>query len=157
MNFGISLEFDSEVEKISPIINSISRSLFEELKIRDYGLGLQNFTIGIICVLEREGYEDWFKARKPKYSALKKIRRLDKSLIILEATFTYDIKLNAAYVIDHDEIEIRKYIVSEILKSLSKLDYLSGKVKDFDIERFKIDFENFLNYQKKQPVKAFKS
>jgi hypothetical protein len=144
MHFGISLELDSEVEKISPIINSISRSLFKELKIRDYGLGLQNFTIGIICVLERKGYEDWFKARKPKYSAFKKIRKLDKSLIILEACFTYDIKLNAAYILDHNEIEIRKYIVSEMLKSLSKLDYLIGKLDDFDIERFKIDFEKCL-------------
>jgi hypothetical protein len=148
MNFGISLELDSEVEKISPIINAISRSLFEELKIKDYGLGLQNFTIGIICVLERKGYEDWFKARKPKYSASKQIRRLDKSLVNKESTFTYDIKLNAAYILDHDEIEIKKYIVSEILKSLSNLDYLTEKVKDFEIERFKIDFENFLNYQK---------
>ena len=144
MHFGISLELDSEVEKISPIINSISRSFFKELKIRDYGLGLQNFTIGIICVLERKVYEDWFKARKPKYSAFKKIRKLDKSLIILEACFTYDIKLNAAYILDHNEIEIRKYIVSEMLKSLSKLDHLIGKVDDFDIERFKIDFEKCL-------------
>jgi hypothetical protein len=52
MNFGISLELDSEVEKISPIINSISRSLFEELKIRDYGLGLQN---KLIQCIELEG------------------------------------------------------------------------------------------------------
>ena len=72
------------------------------------------------------------------------LRKLDKSLIILEACFTYDIKLNAAYILDHNEIEIRKYIVSEMLKSLSKLDHLIGKVDDFDIERFKIDFEKCL-------------
>jgi hypothetical protein len=52
--------------------------------------------------------------------------------------------LNAAYILDHNEIEIRKYIVSEMLKSLSKLDYLIGKVDDFDKERFKIDFEKCL-------------
>ena len=41
--------------------------------MRDYGQDLQNITIGIICVLERKGYEDWFKVRKPKYREFEKM------------------------------------------------------------------------------------
>ena len=145
MHFGISLELDSEVEKKISIIRSISRSLFEYFQMRDYGQDLQNITIGIICVLERKGFEDWFKVRKPKYREFEKTRGLDKSSIIVEPTFTYDIKLNAAYILKHDDTEIRKYFVSEIINSLSNLDYLPRKVKDFDKERFKIDLEKCLS------------
>lgn len=84
MHFGISLELDSEVEKKISIIRSISRSLFEYFQMRDYGQDLQNITIGIICVLERKGYKDWFKVRKPKYREFEKTRGLDKSSIIVE-------------------------------------------------------------------------
>ncbi|WP_417266376.1 Imm44 family immunity protein [Brumimicrobium sp.] len=147
MNFKISQEIDLEAKEKSLIILFLSDKLSEYLNKRDYGRGVQNFFIGCICVKPREGYEEWFKIRKPKYKELVKIKLLDNSIKELKGVFSYDINLNFDVFVNNTDIENKKLLASEILNSLSNLDNLPKRVKDFDKEKFKSDLEFFFKDQ----------
>lgn len=144
MNFGISQEIDVEAQEKSSVIIFLSDKLKGYLSDRDYGQDVQNIFIGCICVKPREGYEEWFKIRKPRYKAIDKIKLLDGNTVELIGVYGYDIKLNFDEFVSATETESRKILAQEILNSLSNLDALPKKVKDFDKEKFKSDMEQFL-------------
>ena len=141
MNFGISQEIDVDAQEKSSLIIFLSDTLKEYLSKRDYGQDVQNIFIGCICVKPREGFEEWFKIRKPKYKEIEKIKLLDNSIKEFKGTFSYDIKLNFDEFVSATETESRRILAQEILNSLSNLDALPKKVKDFDKEKFKSDIE----------------
>lgn len=144
MNFGISQEIDVEAQEKSSVIIFLSDKLKGYLSDRDYGQDVQNIFIGCICVKPREGYEEWFKIRKPRYKAIDKIKLLDGNTVELIGVYGYDIKLDFDVFVSATETESRKILAQEILNSLSNLDALPKKVKDFDKEKFKSDMEQFL-------------
>lgn len=148
MNFGISQEIDVEAQEKSSVIIFLSGKLKGYLSDRDYGQDVQNIFIGCICVKPREGYEEWFKIRKPKYKEIEKIKLLDNSIKEFKGAFSYDIKLNFDVFVKNTDVENKKMLATEILNSLSNLDALPKKIKDFDKERFKEDIEQFFKSEK---------
>ncbi len=148
MNFGITQEIDAEASAKSNIIISFSESLEDFLANKDYGNDIRNFFIGCICVMERPGYEDWFKVRKPRYQTISKVKLLDGSIREQNGVFTYDIKLDFDMFVSATEEESKRILALEILNSLSNLDALPKKVKNFDKERFKSDIEAFFKSEK---------
>lgn len=148
MNFGITQEIDVQAGTKSDIVISLSESLGDFLSDIDYGNDIQNFFIGCICVMKRPGYEDWFKVRKPRYQAISKVKLLDGSVKQQKGVFTYDIKLDFEAFVSATDEESKRILALEILKSLSNLDALPKKVKDFDKEQFKTDIEQFFKSEK---------
>jgi hypothetical protein len=148
MNFGISQEIDLEAQVKSSVIILLSDGLKEFFKKRDYGRDIQNVFIGCICIKEREGYEDWFKIRKAKYKGTEKIKLLDNSIKELIGVFSYDIKLNYEVFLENTDLENKKLLAQEILNSLTNLEALPKKVKDFNKDQFKLDMVTFFNEQK---------
>ncbi|MFV0530969.1 MAG: Imm44 family immunity protein [Flavobacteriales bacterium] len=147
MNFGITQEIDVEAQEKSSVIIFLSDTLKDYLSKRDYGQDVQNIFIGCICVKPREGYQEWFKIRKPKYKEIEKIKLLDNSIKEFKGAFSYDIKLNFDVFVKNTDVENKKLLATEILNSLSNLEALPKKVKDFDKERFKTDMEAFFKDQ----------
>jgi len=143
MEFGLTQEIDAEAESKSVLINSLSSLLESYFSNKEYGKGIEHFLIGIICVRSRPGYEDWFKVRKPKYKAVDKIKMPDGRVNELHGVYSYDIKLDFERFVNSSNNESEKLLASEILNSLSHLDALPKKVKDFDEERFKSDLQEF--------------
>lgn len=143
MKFNITQEIDIEASKKSNLITFLSESLGIFLFDADYGSDIQYFFIGCICVMTRPSYEDWFKIRKPRYQTINKIKLLDGSLKEQKGVFTYDIKLNFDDFVFASDKDSNRILALEILKSLSNLDALPKKVKDFDKTRFKSDIEQF--------------
>jgi len=143
MVFEITQEIDAEAESKSVLINSLSGLLKSYFSNKEYGKDIEHYFIGIICVRYRPGYEDWFRIRKPKYKAVDKIKMPDGKYLQLHGVYSYDIKLDFERFVNSSEKESKKLLASEILNSLSYLDALPKKVKDFDKERFKSDMEQF--------------
>lgn len=147
MVFGITQDIDAEAESKSVLINSLSSLLKSYFSNKEYGKGIEHFFIGVICVKYRPGYEDWFKVRKPKYKVVDKIKMPDGRVNELQGVYSYDIKLDFERFVNSSDDESEKLLASEILNSLSHLDALPKKVKDFDKERFKADMEAFFKEQ----------
>jgi hypothetical protein len=143
MNFKISQEVDVEALEKSSVINELSSSLNAYLSNRKYGEDVQNIFIGCICVKSREGFEDWFKIRRPRYKERQKIKLLDNSILELNCVFSFDIKLDFEAFINNSDLENHKLVALEITKSLSNLNLLPKKVIDFEVEMLKSDIKEF--------------
>lgn len=139
-------------EKKSHLISDLSVLMKKYFKNKNYGVDLVVICVGFILVYSRPGYEKWHQAKKPKYIDYK----ITKSKLIdgtheVSNTFVYEIKFNDSllneFVTANDTVS-KRILAYEILNSLSNLENLPKKVKDFDKLRFKLDIELFFREQK---------
>jgi len=144
MRFNITQEIDVEAELKGKLISSLSDDLAKYLKNKKYGVSISNFLIGCVCVKTRPEYEDWFKIRKPKYKEVEKLILLDGSIDEMKGVYSYDIQLDFDKFINNTDENSVKLLVNEILSSMSHLDKLPKKVKDFDKDSFLKDIKEFL-------------
>jgi len=140
MDFSLTQESNLEGDKNIQFIE-LSNNLKDYFSNKNYGTELNLFLIGVICV--KPEFESFFKVRKPRYKAVDRIKLLDGNVTELTGVYGYDIKLNFEEFVSATETESKKILAQEILNSLSNLDKLPKKVKDFDKERFKSDMEQF--------------
>lgn len=141
MKILISPIFSVEIEKKTVLAISISNNLENYFNDKDYGEDLKEIIISIICV--SEGFEQFFKPKKPKYIKDKKIiiSNLTKQTHEIEKSLEYDIKLDFQEFKNATEKESKKIIAREILLSLDTLEPMKKKIKDFEWETFKRDLE----------------
>lgn len=134
-----------------PIINHLSNSIKTHFLNYDYGKDVKSIVIITILVKTRKGYEEWYKIRKPKFISHKIIENpsigLRKEINKEFVTETrYDNELYDTFLKATDKVS-KEILAQELLKSLSNLDALPKKVKDFDKERFRADMEAFFKEQ----------
>lgn len=145
MKFTITLEIDREAAHKASLIQELSTDINRFLDKKYYGRDILKYLLGCICVKTKVGYEDWFKIRKPKYTDYKKaINKLTGLEMEIIKTFENDFKLDndiyEEFVALSDEVSY-KILAREILNSLTNLDSLPKKVKDFNKEAFKNDMK----------------
>ncbi|APU97135.1 hypothetical protein BV902_12890 [Sphingobacterium sp. B29] len=148
MDFNIALTIDSRAGGKSHILSNLSIYLKKSFKDKDYGADLLNYTLGFTSVLAPEGYEHFFEKKKPLYVS----DRTTKNRFTGEQHHMYKLFIDSI-VIEPDQYEdfvsgtdlhSLEIIKAKIFESLSNLDRLPKKVKDFDKERFRIDMRNLL-------------
>lgn len=146
MQFGLSVE--TSVGMAAGKTNVVY-SLLEDIKSflgnREYGADLQRIGILVICVAPE--FDFFSKVRKPKYTTYRKYVR-EGIEFVEDRIFAYDIKLDFESFRNQSDYENKKMLASEILSSLTNLDALPKKVKDFDKERFKEDMRMFFREKK---------
>lgn len=147
MEFKITLEIDSQAQHKSGIIISLSQELNSFFEDKNYGEDIKHFLTGCICVKTKEGYEDWFKIRKPKYTDYKKTKNrltgVEMEIVkTLECDFKIDDVIYDSFVSSNEE-ESKKIIANEIIKAFENSIEIPKKVKDFDKEKFKSDMKFF--------------
>ncbi len=141
MKFGIVVEASVGLEDKTSLIHSLSRKLFEYFSDKDYGNDIKEILVGIISVAPEF---EWFsKIRKPKYQFYRKYTSRDGTGIIEDKLFSFDLKIDYETFKNQSDDQNEKMLAAEILGSLSNLDNLPKKVKEFDKERFKEDMKLF--------------
>jgi hypothetical protein len=95
MEIGVGIEADAKsslkVELVSDLIDELSAFL----KPINYGAGILSVSIGFICIELVPGYENWHKARKPRFTKNRKVRLLNGESITAKNNFSYDMKFSA--------------------------------------------------------------
>lgn len=147
MEFGIGMEIDEEASASASAVQAFANSLEEFIRSRNYGAGVERFTIGLVVIKTRPGYENWFKQRKPRFQKIQKIQMLDQSVVELHNCYSYDIKLS--------DDEIDKFIASgesaiqlfcqRFISSLINFESPSMKKRDFDLRAFRDDVQSFID------------
>lgn len=145
MKFALTVEASEGVADKTMLIHELSNKLSDYFSGKDYGDDVRQILIGTICVAPEF---EWFSTiRKPRYKFYRKYVR-DSIEIIEDRVFTFNLKIDYEDFKNQSDKQNEKMLASEILKSLSNLDSLPKKVKDFDKERFKEDMKTFLDEQK---------
>ena len=143
------MEFGFGIQTSTGVDTELILGLEKELKVffikKNYGGDLKKIVMGICCMAEE--FENFYKRRKPSYTAYKEITIVNKKIII-DRVFEYEIWLNFKVFNSLSEKGAKKLLAQEILKSLSNLDTLPKKIKDFIREKFKYDMERFFSEQK---------
>jgi hypothetical protein len=132
------------------LVYELSNQLNNYFANYNYDSDVKKVDIGFLLVLERPGYEVWYKPKKPKYVEYQNKTNLAGEEIIIEKTFSYEIRFSDEQLYKFtggDDSLSKKVMAIEILKSLSKLDEMPKKVKNFDKAKFKSDIEQFFKEQ----------
>lgn len=152
MEFKIIInELDSEMLSKLSLIKKFSIFVEKFFSDKNYGDDLKSLRLIFILIKNREGYEEWFKARKPKYTEHKVLGTFSGKKIEINKEFAIESRVdsdNYDNFLKATDEESRKILAQEILNSLSNLDALPKKVKDFDKEQFKADIEQFFKSEK---------
>ena len=149
MKFAIKFnEIDQgAAHKVYDVVDFFTKLLTPYLNKRDYGKDVLSYKMICICVKTKPGYEDWYKVRRPKY--------IENQTIIVDFTgekieinneLVHEIKIDNEeydFFVSSGKEEGYKFLAYKILRSISELKKLPGKIKDFDKERFKSDLEGF--------------
>jgi len=141
MKFGLAITLTNEVKNKSGIIQPLSDDLEHYFENRQYGADIKTFTIGIVCISPQ--FEQFFKEKKPKYTKGVKVINPDGIPFTLEDNFEYSIKIDFETFKNADEEEARKLLAKEILASLVVFEKVKSKIKDFDMDSFKADLEEY--------------
>ena len=142
MRVALTVEASIGIADKTKVIHEFSNKLSEQFTDKDYGNDVIRILIDIICVSPEF---EWFSTvRKPRYKFYRKYKR-DGIEIIEDRDFSFDLKLDYECFKNQSDEENNKMLASEIIKSLSNLEKLPKKVKDFEREKFKKDVEKFLS------------
>lgn len=148
MHFTIALAVDTRAGIKSHILTNLSIYLKKSFEDKDYGADFLKYTLGFTSVLAPEGYGHFFEKKKPLYVS----DRMTKNKFTGEKYHMFKLFINSI-VIEPDEYEdfvsgtdlhSLAMVKAKILASLSNLDQLPKKVKDFDKERLRLDMKNLL-------------
>lgn len=147
MDFKVVLTLSKDAQNKSALINNLFSDINNFVVDGKYGEGIYEYLVSLYVINPPIGYEHLHKDFIPKYTEYKLVNNkfIGKKLEI-KKQFHYSIKIDGkAYsnFLKASEEENKKLLAKEILKSLSNLDKLPKKVKDFDKERFKSDMEQF--------------
>ncbi|MGD1318729.1 Imm44 family immunity protein [Chryseobacterium sp. 2R14A] len=140
MNLGLAATVSREITK-SNVITELSDDMQIHFKNKNYGNDIKEVTIGIICV--SQGFEQFFKIKKPKYTKGKKEFRDEDFAYTIEDNLEYNLKLNFSEFQSSSEEEAKKIVAKEILISLNTLESIKKKIKDFNWEEFQQDLETY--------------
>jgi len=150
INLKISVCDNSVRQEKMNLVHELSNNLNSEFIKYNYGEDVKKIDIGFLIVLERPGYEEWYKPKKAKYIKYKEKVNLAGEKMIIEKTFTYEIKLKSEqmYMFTGGDDELsKKVIATEILNSLENFNKISKDIRDFDVGAFKADLREYLNAQ----------
>ncbi|SFD98604.1 Immunity protein 44 [Chitinophaga sp. CF118] len=139
MQVHLTKELSDNISQKFRVVSDITYELNDFFNEKHYGDDLQVLYIGLFCM--SPNVASIFKLSKPKYIFEGKEyifdgmqRRSDDRSLQYELRLDYDIYNNSD--------DIRPIIVSDMLKSLDVITTIK-KIKDFDLDRFENDFEQF--------------
>ncbi|MCV2486492.1 hypothetical protein OD917_16280 [Flavobacterium sp. SH_e] len=141
MRLGLAQYSSAEIENETRFLIDFSNEMKKSFIEKRYGNDLIEIVIGIICVSPM--FEQFFKPKRPKYTNEKKHIKSEGFEYEVEKCLEYSIKLDFETFKNFSEIEAKKHLSLEILKSLEIIETMRTKIKDFDLATFKKDLENY--------------
>ena len=141
MRIGLVQYTSSEIKKETRFLIDFSNDMEKSFIEKEYGNDLIEIVIGIICV--SQFFEHFFKPKSPKYTKEKKHVKSEGFEYEVEKCLEYSIKLDFETFKNFSEIEAKKYLALEILKSLEIIETMKTKIKDFDFANFKEDLKKY--------------
>ncbi|WP_264536249.1 hypothetical protein [Flavobacterium sp. N1736] len=141
MKLALAQYISAEIKKETRFLIDFSDNMEKSFIKKIYGNDLMEIVIGIICVSPI--FEQFFKPKPPKYTKEKKHIKSEGFEYEIEKCLEYSIKLDFETFRNSSEIEAKKYLSEEILKSLEIIEAMKSKIKDFDLINFKKDLENY--------------
>jgi len=142
MNLGLAIESDKSVEHLMPAVLGINNALKTYFSGREYGSDLIYVAIGLILVDGSEISKRFHPVRLFKYKRLDRVKHPGTGQIMeFHNSASWDVKPDFAAFSGMDLGEARDYLCEALISSTAMLDEHHNEFPDFDVTRFRADFE----------------
>jgi len=144
------MEVDSCAKESAMEVQRLIENLSHYISATNYGADIEHFTIGLICIKTKPGYENWYKQRKPRFNTIEKVKLLNGTVMEINNTFTYDIKLTDEEIDQfnssgQDAVNI---FSKKLIESLSNFKSPSMMKRDLNLSLFEEDITRFISNEK---------
>ena len=130
----------------STIFHELSSRLNFLLKNKEYGEDVKSINGSFIIVLERPGYEEWYKPRKLSYTDQKVSKsKLTGENIEISKQLSFELRLDEnsiGIILNSNHLESQKFILQQTINYISEIKRLPVKIRDFDKSLFLKDLKN---------------
>lgn len=139
MKVYLTEEFSRDISNKFDFVSDCGEQLKSFFARRDYGPDLKVVTIGLFCMSPQ--FENFFKQRKPKYTAQAK-DTIEKGIVVPldEKSLEYELRID--YKTYSTANNIREPLAKDVLNSLEVIKTIK-KIKDFSYDVFRRDIEAF--------------
>lgn len=145
MRIGLGIESDKSVEHLMPTVLGVNDVLKACFKDREYGSDLIYIAIGLILVDNSATAQRFHPVRPFKYKRLDRVKHPGTGQIMeFRNSAGWDVKPDFEKFRSMNEKEARDYLCEILTASTAVLAEHRNKFPDFDVERFRADFEGCL-------------
>ena len=142
MNIGLAIESDRSIEHLIPTVLEVNNALKLYFANKEYGSDLIYVVIGTILVTDSITSQRFHPVRQFKYKRLDRVKHPGTGQIMeFHNSASWDVKLDFTAYSGMGLDEARDYLCEALIASTSILDEHRSQFPDFDVFRFRTDFE----------------
>lgn len=132
LSIKFTLECGADVaNKLSRVLKALEAEVSIVMRPCDFGMGVLQILIGVICVSEDVLEAGFFRTRRPRLQKNEKIVRLwDGREIVFEKCLLLDISVMHSSVLRMTDAELRDYVIESVVRTLLGV---KKKYDDFDM------------------------
>jgi len=144
MKIYFTLEASSEVLKKFDSLHFLDDDILSFFEKKFYSEYLHVLYIGVSCF--NAATEAFFILRRPKYTSHDR-KYVYKGVELFKEAKTFEYELRLDFLKYAAQSDIRESLAKDIIKSLDTISACK-KIKDLDIEKFKVDMAGFFSNNK---------
>lgn len=142
MDVGLAIESEKSVEHLISAVLDVNDALMACFKKREYGSDLIKISIGLILLEDSEHNRRFHPMRPFDYSRLERIKHPGTGHIIeIRNSAGWDVKTDFEKFRSMNLVQARGYLCEVLIDSTSVLEEHRSKFPNFDVARFRADFE----------------
>lgn len=145
MNIGLAIESDTSVKHLMPAVFGVNNALKACFADMEYGSDLIYIAIGLILVDNSEIAKRFHPVRPFKYKRLDRVKHPGTGQIMeFHNSASWDVKPDFTTFSGLSLDAARDYLCEALTASTAVLEEHRSEYPDFDVARFRTDFETCL-------------
>lgn len=145
MDVGLGIENDVSVAHLMPVVRGINDALKACFSDREYGADLIDITIGMILVTNTAISNQFHPVRPFKYKRIDRFKSITTGQIVeIRNSASWDVKPDFSTFSGLSLEAARNYLCKSLTASTAVLEEHRSEYPDFDVARFRADFETCL-------------
>jgi hypothetical protein len=142
MNIGLAIESDKSIEHLMPAVREVNNALKQFFVDKDYGSDLIYIAVGTVLVNNSVTSQRFHPVRPFKYKRLDRVKHPGTGQIMeFHNSAGWDVKPDFATFSGMGVEAARDYLCEALIASTSVLDVNHNQFPNFDVSRFRADFE----------------
>ena len=142
MDVGLGIENDVSVAHLMPAVRGVNDALKTYFLGKEYGLDLIDITIGLVLVTRTAISERFHPVRPFRYKQLDRVKHPGTGQIMeFHNCASWDVKPDFEIFSGLSLDAARDYLCEALIASTAALEEHHNEFPDFDVSRFRSDFE----------------
>ena len=145
MKIGLTIENDKSISHLMPAVRGINNAIKTYFADLEYGDDVIEIIIGLILLNDSVTSKRFHPVRPFEYKRFDTEKsRITGQIYEIHKTATWDVKPDCAIFSSKSLEDARDYLCESLITSTSELEYYRNDYPNFDVTKFRADFEKCL-------------